>query len=245
MGSGRRLRRRAFWAACANVVARAKMDTCRTDAGNGDLPKANDECNAARPMAYTSYASSAWRRGHCARRRTDHPAPSRRRRLLLERRQFQRSASMLLPGGGGGLTGGEDSSASSIWWFLLRHARALVGATLAELADGLGLPCPGATRTKGWSGQVIDASSAWAGATAPDFAALGVELKSVPVADGLEPLESTAVCNIDPVAIAGESGPRATCAPSWPRCCSWPCTCRRAPVRWASANPAGPRWMTR
>ena len=39
-----------------NVVARAKMDTCRTDAGNGDLPKANDECNAARPMAYTSYA---------------------------------------------------------------------------------------------------------------------------------------------------------------------------------------------
>jgi hypothetical protein len=39
-----------------NVVARAKMDTCRADAGNNDLAKANDECNAARPMAYTSYA---------------------------------------------------------------------------------------------------------------------------------------------------------------------------------------------
>jgi hypothetical protein len=39
-----------------NVVARAKMSTCRADAGNNDLAKANDECNAARPMAYTSYA---------------------------------------------------------------------------------------------------------------------------------------------------------------------------------------------
>ncbi|MBN2573338.1 MAG: hypothetical protein JXP73_02120 [Deltaproteobacteria bacterium] len=39
-----------------NLVARAKMDTCRTDANNGLLATANDECNAARPMAYTSYA---------------------------------------------------------------------------------------------------------------------------------------------------------------------------------------------
>jgi len=89
---------------------------------------------------------------------------------------------------------------------LLRHARALVGATLAELADGLGLPVPaGATRSKGWSGQVIERELGVGGGHGPDFAALGVELKSVPVADGLEPLESTAVCNIDPVAIAGES----------------------------------------
>jgi len=39
-----------------NFIARAKMDTCRTDANNNNLAKANDECNAARPMAYTSYA---------------------------------------------------------------------------------------------------------------------------------------------------------------------------------------------
>ena len=38
-----------------NLVARAKMDTCRTDATNGNLGSANDQCNAARPMAYTSY----------------------------------------------------------------------------------------------------------------------------------------------------------------------------------------------
>jgi tetratricopeptide (TPR) repeat protein len=39
-----------------NLIARAKMDTCRTDAANNLLAKADDECNAARPMAYTSYA---------------------------------------------------------------------------------------------------------------------------------------------------------------------------------------------
>ena len=34
---------------------------------------------------------------------------------------------------------------------LLAHARALVGVTLAEVADDLGLPVPaGRVRTKGW-----------------------------------------------------------------------------------------------
>ena len=93
---------------------------------------------------------------------------------------------------------------------LLRHARALLGATLAELADGLGLPVPvGAVKTKGWSGQIIERElGAGDGAAhGPDFAALGTELKTVPVRDGLFPLESTAICHIDPVAIAGESWP--------------------------------------
>jgi DNA mismatch repair protein MutH len=89
---------------------------------------------------------------------------------------------------------------------LLEHARALVGATLADLADGLGLPVPsGAVRTKGWAGQVIERELGVSGGHGPDFAALGLELKSVPVTGALEPLESTAVCNIDPIAIAGES----------------------------------------
>src|SRR4051812_47154692 len=40
---------------------------------------------------------------------------------------------------------------------LLAHARALVGVTLAELADGLGLPVPvGRVRTKGWPGRIIE-----------------------------------------------------------------------------------------
>jgi DNA mismatch repair protein MutH len=91
---------------------------------------------------------------------------------------------------------------------LLAHARALVGVELGDLADALGLPVPvGRVRTKGWSGQVIEQELgvATGGARGPDFAALGVELKTVPVTAALEPLESTAVCQIDPIAIAGES----------------------------------------
>ncbi|HEY6477136.1 MAG TPA: MutH/Sau3AI family endonuclease, partial [Polyangia bacterium] len=84
---------------------------------------------------------------------------------------------------------------------LLAHARALVGVELSELADALGLPVPvGNVRTKGWSGQVIEQElgATVGGARGPDFAALGVELKTVPVDENLEPLESTAVCQIDP-----------------------------------------------
>jgi DNA mismatch repair protein MutH len=91
---------------------------------------------------------------------------------------------------------------------LYRHARALVGTTLAEIADGLGLPVPsGQVRTKGWPGQLIERElgAATGGERGPDFAALGVELKTVPVGPGLTPLESTAVCHIDPVAIRDEA----------------------------------------
>lgn len=91
---------------------------------------------------------------------------------------------------------------------LLAHARALIGVELGELADTLGLPVPiGKVRTKGWSGQVLEQELGVAvgGARGPDFAALGIELKTVPVSEDLAPLESTAVCQIDPIAIAGES----------------------------------------
>ena len=91
---------------------------------------------------------------------------------------------------------------------LLAHARALVGVELGELADGLGLPVPsGLVRTKGWSGQIIEHELGVApgGTRGPDFASLGVELKTVPVTPALLPLESTAVCQIDPIAMAAES----------------------------------------
>jgi tetratricopeptide (TPR) repeat protein len=39
-----------------NLIARAKMDTCRTDAANELYAKANNECNSAKPLAYASYA---------------------------------------------------------------------------------------------------------------------------------------------------------------------------------------------
>ena len=91
---------------------------------------------------------------------------------------------------------------------LLAHARALVGVQLGDLADQLGLAAPlGAVRTKGWAGQIIEHELGveTGGARGPDFASLSIELKTVPVDPALVPLESTAVCQIDPVAIAGES----------------------------------------
>lgn len=91
---------------------------------------------------------------------------------------------------------------------LLAHARALVGVDLSELADQLGLPVPvGALRTKGWSGQIVERELGveTGGGRGPDFAALGVELKTVPVDLERLPVESTAVCQIDPIAIAGDS----------------------------------------
>ena len=91
---------------------------------------------------------------------------------------------------------------------LLRHARALEGVSMAQIADGLGLPVPsGAVRTKGWAGQILERElGAGDGENrGQDFASLGVELKTVPVRPNGRPLESTAVCQIDPVMIAGES----------------------------------------
>ena len=91
---------------------------------------------------------------------------------------------------------------------LLAHARALVGMQLGDLADQLGLAAPlGAVHTKGWAGQIIEHELGveTGGARGPDFAALSIELKTVPVDPALVPLESTAVCQIDPIAIAGES----------------------------------------
>jgi DNA mismatch repair protein MutH len=91
---------------------------------------------------------------------------------------------------------------------LLAHAHALVGVTLAELADDLGLPVPpGHVRTKGWSGQIIERElgAGDSRGRGQDFASLGIELKTVPVNRDLSPRESTAVCQIDPIQIAGES----------------------------------------
>lgn len=91
---------------------------------------------------------------------------------------------------------------------LLAHARALIGAELGEIADALGLPVPpGQVRTKGWPGQILERELGVeaGGVRGPDFAALGVELKTVPVGPDLAPRESTAVCQIDPIAIAADS----------------------------------------
>jgi DNA mismatch repair protein MutH len=94
---------------------------------------------------------------------------------------------------------------------LLAHAHALVGVELGEVAErlDLGVPTAGAerARSKGWVGQIIERELGVEsdGGSGPDFAALGIELKTVPVNERQIPRESTAICQIDPIAIAGES----------------------------------------
>lgn len=80
---------------------------------------------------------------------------------------------------------------------LLARARALAGLSLGEVAAGLGVAIPSSNRSgKGWAGALLElALGASAGSRSmPDFPALGIELKSVPLrADGW-PRESTHVC---------------------------------------------------
>ncbi|MBY6257607.1 DNA mismatch repair endonuclease MutH [Phytobacter diazotrophicus] len=80
---------------------------------------------------------------------------------------------------------------------LLTQAQHLAGYTLGELARLAGLPIPrDLKRDKGWTGILLEQ---WLGASAgskpeQDFAALGVELKTIPIDSAGRPLETTFVC---------------------------------------------------
>jgi DNA mismatch repair protein MutH len=86
---------------------------------------------------------------------------------------------------------------------LLRAARALAGFTLSELAHAVcqGLPAQ-PLRDKGFIGRVAErALGLHHHAVSPliaasDFAALGIELKTLPVTSALTPRESTFVCYV-------------------------------------------------
>ncbi len=87
---------------------------------------------------------------------------------------------------------------------LLAQARALRGVRLGDLAAELDVPEP--TRlgaAKGWAGELLERSlGASAGNDAePDFPALGVELKTIPLGPNGRPVESTWVTRVplDPV----------------------------------------------
>ncbi|HDS6851834.1 TPA: DNA mismatch repair endonuclease MutH [Enterobacter cancerogenus] len=80
---------------------------------------------------------------------------------------------------------------------LLYQAQRLAGYSLGELAAMAGLAIPGdLKRDKGWIGMLLEL---WLGASAgskpeQDFAALGVELKTIPIDGQGRPLETTFVC---------------------------------------------------
>lgn len=114
---------------------------------------------------------------------------------------------------------------------LLQRADALVGATVGELADSLGLVAPpDLRRHKGFVGQLVErALGAAAGSRSePDFPHLGIELKTTPVNSAGAPLQSTWVCT----APVGSFAP-----PTW-----WDSPLRRrlARVLWVPVDGSGP-----
>lgn len=100
---------------------------------------------------------------------------------------------------------------------LLAQAQQLSGYTLGELAALAGLVTPeNLKRDKGWIGVLLEI---WLGASAgskpeQDFAALGVELKTIPVDSLGRPLETTFVCVAPLTGNSGVTWKPAMCATS-------------------------------
>ena len=90
---------------------------------------------------------------------------------------------------------------------LLARARAWAGATVGELAAAHQWPVPGDLRRhKGWLGELLEtALGASAGSRpVPDFAQLGIELKTIPITEDGRPRESTHVCTVALGALIGQ-----------------------------------------
>lgn len=82
---------------------------------------------------------------------------------------------------------------------LMARVDALAGLSYAELAAQLGVAVPdNLKRDKGWGGQLIERALGADGGSRPlpDFAHLGIELKTLPINRAGEPLESTYVCTV-------------------------------------------------
>ena len=82
---------------------------------------------------------------------------------------------------------------------LMQRAQTLCGKTLQQVAQSLGYSVPPSQRhAKGWVGDIMEHTL---GATAaslsePDFQALGIELKTLPIGANNQPRESTYVCTV-------------------------------------------------
>ena len=108
---------------------------------------------------------------------------------------------------------------------LLALAQQLSGYTLGELAALAGLVTPeDLKRDKGWIGVLLEI---WLGASAgskpeQDFAALGVELKTIPVDSLGRPLETTFVCVAPLTGNSGVTWETKPCAPQIKTYCGFP-----------------------
>lgn len=91
---------------------------------------------------------------------------------------------------------------------LKERADALAGWTVGQLAEYYGLAMPAnLKKEKGWVGQLIEwILGAEAGSKPePDFEAIGVELKTLPISQQGSPLETTFVCVAPLTGNTGES----------------------------------------
>jgi DNA mismatch repair protein MutH len=82
---------------------------------------------------------------------------------------------------------------------LLERALELAGVSLGELAQRFGSSAPpDLRRAKGFVGQLVERAlgAAQSSRPGPDFAEIGVELKTLPVDQRGRPVESTFVCTI-------------------------------------------------
>lgn len=94
---------------------------------------------------------------------------------------------------------------------LLARARRLAGRTVAEVARDVGSrPPDDLKRHKGYIGELCEAclGAPRSSRPEPDFAHLGVELKTLPLSRSGSPLESTYVCRVDPGDLAGTTWER-------------------------------------
>lgn len=82
---------------------------------------------------------------------------------------------------------------------LKQRAASLTGKTLRQVAQQMQIAVPDSQKyAKGWTGELMES---YLGATAaslsePDFQALGIELKTIPVGINRQPKESTYVCTV-------------------------------------------------
>ncbi|WP_198419257.1 DNA mismatch repair endonuclease MutH [Motilimonas pumila] len=89
---------------------------------------------------------------------------------------------------------------------LMQRALQIAGLSLGELAQQLAITVPkDLTRDKGWVGQLIELHLGASAGSKPeqDFPHLGIELKTIPINDAGQPLETTFVCVAPLVNTAG------------------------------------------
>ncbi|HIF51778.1 MAG TPA: DNA mismatch repair endonuclease MutH [Thiotrichaceae bacterium] len=90
---------------------------------------------------------------------------------------------------------------------LMQRANTLTGTTVQQLANKMEVDVPESlVHAKGWFGNLLEQylGAEAASAPEPDFINLGIELKTIPIAENGKPKESTYICvaQLEPAALS-------------------------------------------